>query len=142
MCRTNLPLGVAEDDSLCDGEGVVEVTERVKLPLLPSPLPRRNCLMPSRVSSSLPAGEGGEGRGEGGERGRGGERGGERGGGRGGERGGGRGERGGGGEGGGEGERGGGRGEGERGERGEEGERGGVHVAISGRQFAEDSLTV
>ena len=29
-----LLLGVAEDDSLCDGEGVVEVAERVELPLL------------------------------------------------------------------------------------------------------------
>ena len=32
--HTDLPLGVAEDDGLCDGERVVEVTQRVKLPLL------------------------------------------------------------------------------------------------------------
>ena len=31
---THLSLGVAEDDGLGDGEGVVEVTQRVKLPLL------------------------------------------------------------------------------------------------------------
>ena len=31
---TNLPLSVAEDDGLCDGESVVEITESVKLPLL------------------------------------------------------------------------------------------------------------
>ena len=30
---THLPLGVAEDDGLCDGEGVVKVTQSVKLPL-------------------------------------------------------------------------------------------------------------
>ena len=30
----HLPLGVAEDDCLCDCEGVVQVTQRVKLPLL------------------------------------------------------------------------------------------------------------
>ena len=34
MC-TDLPLGVAEDDSLRDGEGVIQVTQGVKLPLLP-----------------------------------------------------------------------------------------------------------
>ena len=31
---TNLPLGVAEDDGLGDGERVVEIAQRVKLPLL------------------------------------------------------------------------------------------------------------
>lgn len=31
---TYLPLGVAEDDGLGDGQGVVEVTEGVELPLL------------------------------------------------------------------------------------------------------------
>ena len=31
---THLALGVAEDDCLCDGEGVVQVAQRVKLPLL------------------------------------------------------------------------------------------------------------
>ena len=30
---THLPLGVAEDDGLCDGEGVVKVTQSVELPL-------------------------------------------------------------------------------------------------------------
>ena len=34
MRFTDLPLGVAEDDSLSDGEGVIEVTQGVKLPLL------------------------------------------------------------------------------------------------------------
>ena len=32
---SDLPLGVAEDDRLCDGERVVQVAERVELPLLP-----------------------------------------------------------------------------------------------------------
>lgn len=32
---SDLPLGVAEDHSLCDGEGVVQITQSVKLPLLP-----------------------------------------------------------------------------------------------------------
>lgn len=32
--RTDLPLGVAEDDGLCDGQSVVQVAQRVKLPLL------------------------------------------------------------------------------------------------------------
>ena len=32
---TYLSLGVAEDDGLCDGQRVVEVTQRIKLPLLP-----------------------------------------------------------------------------------------------------------
>lgn len=31
---THLSLGVAEDDGLCDGQGVVQVTQGVKLPLL------------------------------------------------------------------------------------------------------------
>ena len=30
----HLSLGIAEDDSLCDGQGVVQITEGVKLPLL------------------------------------------------------------------------------------------------------------
>ena len=35
LCQPlHLSLCVAEDDRLCDGQGVVEVTERVKLPLL------------------------------------------------------------------------------------------------------------
>lgn len=29
-----LPLGVAEDHCLCDGERVIQVTQRIKLPLL------------------------------------------------------------------------------------------------------------
>ena len=33
-CNTYLSLSVAEDDRLCDGESVVEITEGVKLPLL------------------------------------------------------------------------------------------------------------
>jgi len=33
-CYTYLSLGVAEDDRLRDGQRVVEVTQRVKLPLL------------------------------------------------------------------------------------------------------------
>lgn len=32
---SDLPLGVAEDHSLCDGERVVQITQGVKLPLLP-----------------------------------------------------------------------------------------------------------
>ena len=144
MCRTNLPLGVAEDDSLCDGEGVVEVTERVKLPLLL--LHCHEELLDALQSQLITAGRGG-GRGEGGGgRGeRGGERGEERRGGRG-ERGGGRGEgRGEGGERGeeggeGRGERGGGRGEG--GERGEEGGEGRCTRSHLRTPVAEDSLTV
>ena len=34
MRESYLPLGVAEDDSLRDGEGVVQVTQCVKLPFL------------------------------------------------------------------------------------------------------------
>lgn len=34
VCVSDLPLGVAEDDGLCDGQGVVQVTQSVKLPLL------------------------------------------------------------------------------------------------------------
>ena len=35
LCQPlHLSLRVAEDDRLCDGQSVVEVTERVKLPLL------------------------------------------------------------------------------------------------------------
>ena len=30
----HLSFGVAEDDSLSDGEGVIEITESIKLPLL------------------------------------------------------------------------------------------------------------
>lgn len=33
--KSDLPLGVTEDDSLGDGQSVVQVTESVKLPLLP-----------------------------------------------------------------------------------------------------------
>ena len=61
VCRANLPLGVAEDDSLCDGEGVVEVTERVKLPLLL--LHRHKELLDALQSQLITAGRGG-GRGE------------------------------------------------------------------------------
>lgn len=32
--HTDLPLGVAEDDGLCDGQSVVQIAQRVKLPLL------------------------------------------------------------------------------------------------------------
>lgn len=34
-CGSDLPLGVAEDDGLGDGQGVVQVTQGVELPLLP-----------------------------------------------------------------------------------------------------------
>lgn len=33
MHGTYLPFGVTKDDRLCDGECVVQVTERIKLPL-------------------------------------------------------------------------------------------------------------
>ncbi len=32
VCVSDLPLGVAEDDGLCDGQGVVQITQSVKLP--------------------------------------------------------------------------------------------------------------
>lgn len=35
MGGSDLPLGVAEDDGLGDGQGVVQVTQGVELPLLP-----------------------------------------------------------------------------------------------------------
>lgn len=34
VCIVYLPLGVAEDDGLCDGQSVVQITQSVKLPLL------------------------------------------------------------------------------------------------------------
>lgn len=34
VCVSDLPLGVAEDDGLCDGQRVVKVTQGVELPLL------------------------------------------------------------------------------------------------------------
>ena len=56
-----LPLGVAEDDSLCDGECVIEVTEGVELPLL-----LLNCHkeLLNPLQCKLITGEGGGGEGE------------------------------------------------------------------------------